>query len=140
MAREIEAPIGDKIVDESGKATVTWIIFFTLLVTGDVGNKKWTPIVTNLTSVGSPTITGDYYTNNGFTDFWIRIVPGTSTTSTGGSTYIDLPFNVVYDNGGFTLLNGNTGVNYIDAASRRCFPAGWTTTTFPVTITGRVRS
>ena len=53
--------------------------------------QAWTPSFTGLTTSGAATITGSYW-KIGSMVFWvIHIVPGTSTSSTAGSTYCSVP-------------------------------------------------
>ena len=121
-----------------GKMASEWYLFFQSLITGDYGT-AWTPTYTGLGTVGTPTITGYYYQNQGFTDFYIRIVPGTNTTSTQGVTYFDIPFVVTSDNACF--VGGTPGaVGLIDATNKRIYPPGWTNNPSVLTITGRVLS
>jgi len=126
-----------------GLISSSWYLFLQNLIVGDTGqtsSSPWVPVATNLTFAGSPpVITGNYYQNEGFTDFWIRIVPGTSTTSTAGTTYFDLPFAVTVD--GACIVGGLPGaVGLIDAATKRCFPPPWSAVTANITISGRVVS
>jgi hypothetical protein len=133
------APIADKALDDSGKFRPSWIVYFSEVNRGDVGT-TWTPVITNLTAVGTPTITGVYYQNGGFTDFAVKIVPGTNTSSTLGSTTIALPFTVVAD----TVANVVSGVNaaqgVVNASAKIVYLPTWSVITVPITITGRVKN
>jgi hypothetical protein len=134
-----QAPISDKVLDENGKLRPTWIVYFSDVGRGDVGT-TWSPVVSNLASTGTPTITGVYYQNNGFTDFAVKIVPATDTSSTLGSTTIALPFNVTADSvagvvGGTTAFFG-----VVNAAGKVVFLPTWSLVTVPLTITGRVKN
>lgn len=137
-----DPPIYEDVIEGTpGKLKLAWILFLSTLNVGDPGT-EFTPIVHNLTVVGAdPVITGEYYENAGFTDFWIKIVPGTSTSAVAGTTYFDLPFDVTVD-GSCEAVSGNLGENagMVEAATNRCYPPAWTTVTAPLTISGRVRT
>lgn len=139
MTKEYGIPTQDLIVDKNGKATKSWIIYFQTQATGDTG-QQWSPVATNLTAVGTPTITGAYYQNQGFTDFWIRIAPATSTTSTLGSTYFDLPFQIDVDSGAVAVTGSSATACAVNASTKRLFPPSWTTIATPITLSGRVFS
>lgn len=128
------------VILPDGKVSQDWYLFFDSLLSGDTGvSGGWQPTYTGLGTTGTPTITGNYYTNQGFTDFWIKIVPGVNTTSTQGTTYFDLPFLVTVD--GACLVGGTPGaVGLIDSTNKRCYPPGWTNNTSTLTITGRAVS
>lgn len=133
------APIAEKLLDDSGKLRPTWVIYFSGLNQGDVGT-TWNPTIANLTSVGTPTITGVYYQNNGFTDFAVKIVPATNTSSVLGSTTIAVPFSATAD----VVVNvvSGTGVVFgvLTASSKTIFLPTWSLITVPLTITGRVKN
>lgn len=143
-----DAPIQDPVIefgtqqikdDAFGKPRLSWILWFQGLLKGDTGN-SWTPVATNLTAVGTPTITGNYYKNLGFTDFWIKIVPATNTSSTAGTTYFDLPFDPLIDVPCFAVQNGFASVSggIVDSVTNRCYPPSWSLITGTITISGRV--
>lgn len=130
-------PARQPIVEDTGAPTLLFIEFLQNLSQGDPGN-KFSPDVENLGTVGTPTITGVYYENNGFVDFYARITPGTNTTSTAGTTYIQLPFTVTSDCPCFATSGSASTVGSILAASNRAYLPGWSALTSPVTISGRV--
>lgn len=133
-------PAQELIAYEDGKVRTAWLLFFQTIQQGDSGN-KWSPVVQNLSATGTPTIAGNYYQNNGFTDFFIKVTPGTNTSSVAGTTFIELPFSVAYDTD--CAATGGVGSNVggaIEAATRRCYPPAWTNVAFPITITGRVKN
>jgi len=134
-----QAPIADKVLDDSGKLRPTWVEYFSSRDRGDIGI-TWNPTVTNLTSVGTPTITGVYYQNLGFTDFAVKIVPGTNTSSVLGTTTIVTPFSTVADVPVFAIAGNGVFVGILNAASKTIFLPTWTTVTLPITITGRVKN
>jgi len=140
-------PIYANLVEQDGKATLPYILFFNQLYEGDngspaTGTNSWTPAFTNLTQVGIPSITGKYYRSGQFIDFWVKIVPATSTSATAGTTYIgSLPFTVTSDTH-CSAVNGTTGValGVIQASTGRIYVPSWTTVTSLLTITGRVEA
>lgn len=138
MTNQINAiPTSEPIADKDGKVNLSWALFFQTLVQGDTGN-KFKPDVQGLT--GSATITGVYYQNSGFIDFYIRIVPDTTTSSTAGSTYVNLPFVVNSDSACFAVTGNTAGVGGIVAASQRAFFPAWSNLASPITVSGRVPS
>jgi hypothetical protein len=134
-----QAPIIEKMIDDSGKARPLWIEYFANLNDGDVGT-TWTPAITGLTSTGTPSISGVYYQNAGFTDWVVKIVPATDTSSVAGTTYIDIPFSVVADSPLFAITGNNSASGAVNAAARRAYLPAWTAITSPVTISGRVKN
>jgi len=146
MSNYNPAPIQTPVTDtdivtkrNNGICTLPWVSFFNSLFTGDTGT-SWTPTATNLTIVGAaPTITGVYYRSGQFIDFRIRIVPGTNTSSTAGTTYFSVPFNINAD-GANTIVSGllGGGNGMCDSATDRIYPPAWSTVTIPLTIVGRV--
>ncbi len=140
-------PVYASMVEPDGKATLPYILFFNQLYSGDngspvTGSNSWTPTFTNLTQVGVPSITGKYYRSGQFIDFWVKIVPGTSTSATAGTTYIDsLPFTVTSDTH-CSAVTGTTGVGLgiIQASSGRIYVPTWGAITALLTITGRVEA
>jgi hypothetical protein len=133
------APINDKILDESGKLRPSWVVYFSELDRGDVGT-TWSPPIVNLTVVGTPVISGVYYQNSGFTDFAIKIVPATNTSSTLGVTTCALPFSVVADSVANVVAGTGISFGVITASGRTLFLPTWTTIAVPITITGRVKN
>lgn len=141
------APIADRIIqiperllsEDGWGLNPAWIVYFEQLYRGD-GGTTWTPVITNLTTVGTPTITGVYYQNGGFTDFAVKIVPGTNTSSVLGTTTIALPFTVTADTvataiNGFNVLQG-----VVNASGRVIYLPTWSVVAVPITITGRVKN
>jgi hypothetical protein len=133
------APISDKLLDDTGKLRPSWVVYFSSLNQGDVGT-TWNPAIVNLTSVGTPTITGVYYQNSGFADFAVKIVPATNTSSVLGSTTIAVPFSVVADTVVNVVTSTSSALGVIIASSKTIYLPTWTLITAPVTITGRVKN
>lgn len=140
-------PTYAEVVDDAKKLTLPFIAFFNQLLSGDYGSpatgaNAWTPTFTSLTTVGVPTITGKYYRNGQFIDFWVKIVPSTSTSATAGTTYINnLPFTVTSDTH-CTAVTGTTGVavGIIQASTNRVYVPTWSAVGSLLTITGRVEA
>lgn len=133
-------PIDDIVIDESGKAALSWSLFFNSIFTGDTGT-DWTPTFTNLTISGTPTITGQYYRiGRTLVYFQVRIVPATNTSSTAGTTYINnFPLTLSAD-GACIAVSGLLGSTpgMCDMATNRIYVPAWTTVTVPLTIVGFV--
>ena len=134
------APTNDPIieVDQQGKTSgnlkKSWFIYFSGQESGDEGT-DWTPVATNLT--GTNTLDGRYFKNSGFIDFWITVDTSTTSGSTFGSTYFDLPFDVTVASACNIVYGATVAQGIIDPSTNRCFPATWSTSNV-VTITGRV--
>lgn len=133
------APIAEKLLDDSGKLRPAWVTYFSGLNQGDVGT-TWNPTIVNLTSVGTPTITGVYYQNNGFTDFAVKIVPATNTSSVLGSTTIAVPFSATADVVVNVVSGTGVALGVLTASSKTIFLPTWSLITVPLTITGRVKN
>lgn len=134
------APIYNAVVEKDGIATLPWILFFNGLFNGDSGT-SWTPTFTSLTVVGAaPTITGKYYKHGAQYYFEIRIVPGTNTSSTAGTTYVNnFPLDITADGSCSAvsgLLGGGNGM--CENTTNRIYPPAWSAVTVPLTIVGWV--
>lgn len=103
-------------------------------VTGDINGStnftawaSFTPTLTGWTDVGSPTITGRYCRVRNVVFFQIKVVPGTTTATTAGTSYTSLP--VAMGASGFTgdgsMENASTfigiGICVFDVANSRCY-------------------
>lgn len=127
-----------KISDESGKASMPWILFFQGISNGDSG-ESWTPTFESLTEDGTPTIEGRYYKLSKYIVFFrVTITPATSTTSTAGTTYIDnFPLQFGGDGVCFAVSGGlGASPGHIIASTNRVYVPSWTTVTVPLTIIG----
>jgi hypothetical protein len=135
-------PINDPIVDEEGIMSLAWILYMNQTFNGDTGT-EWTPAFTNLTTVGVPTITGRYYKiSQSLVYFRATIVPGTSTTSTAGTTYINnFPLTMRGD-GACNAVSGGAGATpgHCDSTTNRIYVPAWTAVTVPLSITGTVEA
>lgn len=142
-----EAPINARMIEDSdaekkgagyGKPRLPWIRWFQDLQQGDRGN-GFVPIISGLGGVGTPVVAGAFYSNMGWTDFWIEIIPGTSTSSVAGVTYFELPVDVKVGAPNFATSGAVLiGAGAIDAGTNRIYTPAWTGVTQPITITGRV--
>jgi len=127
------------IEGRSETADLRWIEFFNEVFQGDAGT-SWTPTFTSLTTVGTPTITGRYYRiGQNMCWFNIRIVPGTNTSSTAGTTVCNnLPLTFILDS--VCLAGTGSGavqaIGGIRAADNGIFPPAWTTSTETITVVG----
>lgn len=140
MANLNQSPIAERMIDaDTLKCRPAWQQYFDSVSAGDVGT-TWSPQIMNLTSVGAPTITGVYYQNQGFVDFYVKIVPATNTSSVAGSTYILLPFTVNADSGGFVVEGSACSLAAINASSGFVYLPTWTAQTSPITVSGRVKA
>jgi hypothetical protein len=89
--------------------------------------KAFTPSFTSLVNVGSPTITGRFIQGDGRVFFQVKIVPGTTSASTAGTTYFTLPTTAAAEgitgDGAMTDLTTKVsiGVVVIDVANSRCY-------------------
>jgi hypothetical protein len=133
-------PIYTPIVDEGGKSTLPWTLFFNSVFDGDAGT-QWTPSFVNLTTVGTPTITGAFYAISNYLKYFrINITPDTSTSATAGSTYCDnLPFDVLSDGvcaSASGLLGGSLGM--VRGDTGRVYVPSWSGVTDTVSIVGIV--
>ncbi|NCC41693.1 MAG: hypothetical protein EOM21_20215 [Gammaproteobacteria bacterium] len=131
-------PIYEALADDQGKAKLAWTLFFSQMFDGDAGT-DWSPLFTDLTTVGAPTITGRYYRLSKYLTFFrVLITPSTSTTSTAGTTYIgNFPLSFSNDGIVFAVSGGiGDGPGHIVAASNRIYVPGWSAVTVPLTVIG----
>lgn len=133
-------PVKDVLIDESLKPSISWLIYFNSLYEGDIGT-DWSPTFVSLGTSGTPTITGKYIlVGRRLCYFIVRIVPGTTTTSTSGTTYID-NFPLTFASDGLCAAVQTSGgissaIGAIQAANNRIYTPGWTALAFPVTVVG----
>lgn len=135
------APIFDPVVDENGKAELSWVLFFNSLYEGDIGT-SWTPSIVGLTETGgAATISAKYYRiGRRLCFFRIKITPVTSTSSTAGSTYVgNMPFTASND-GVCMSVAGTAGgsLGSVSSGSNRIYFPAWSAVAIPVTILGFV--
>lgn len=131
-------PASDKVLDAAGKMALRWLLFLQNLLNGDPGT-VFIPNIEGLTNTGgAPTVTGVYYENGGFIDFYVRIVPVTNTSAVAGTTFIQLPFQPTSDCPCFATTQNNTALGGIVASSARAFVPAWSNISDPVTVSGRV--
>lgn len=136
-------PIYENVADEEGKLKLAWVLFMNGIYTGDTGT-TWTPTFTNLTVVGAaPTLTGKYYRiGKSLAYFNVKVVPGTNTSSTAGTTYIsNFPLRLSADGACIAvsgLLGGGAGM--CDQSSNNIYVPAWSAVTVPLTIVGLVET
>lgn len=131
-------PINEIVIEQNGLAKLPWILFFNNVFEGDSGT-AWTPEFTNLTTVGTPQITGRYYRiNQNLCFFWIEIIPDTSTTSTAGTTYCgNFPLQFQHDSACWAVSGGvGDGPGHIVSTTNRIYTPGWSAVTVPLTVIG----
>ena len=142
MAKIQPPPIQDPVIDEDGYLVPSWTLFFNQVYVGDTGT-TWTPTFSGLGTTGTPTITGKYYKlSQSLVYFSVRIVPGTDTTSTASTTYIDnFPLRLRQD-GACAAVGGTLGVGLGIAlsGSNRIYTPAWSAVTVPVTVVGLVEA
>lgn len=130
-------PITEVLAEQNGLPKLPWILFYNALFEGDAGS-SFTPTFQNLTTVGTPDITGRYYRiNQQFCFFTVVVDPATSTTSTAATTYIDnFPLTFQSDSACFAVSGGAGAVGHIVSATNRIYTPAWAAVTVPVTIVG----
>lgn len=130
------------LVGDDGKPRIPWMRFFDQMFSGDAGN-AWTPTFQNLSTSGTPTITGGFYKISKYlTYFYVNITPATSTTATAGTTYIDnFPLQFTNDGACFAVTGGlGDGPGHVVASTNRIYVPSWSAVTVPLTITGIVEA
>lgn len=137
-------PIRDPLLEEETQAiNFPWILYFNQTYNGDAGT-SWDPTFVSLTEVGgSPTITGRYYQISQYLVYFnILIVPGTNTSATAGTTYVDNFPLVAFANGLCTTVSNRLGgsIGMYEAATNRIYVPGWTTVTTPLNVLGMVEA
>lgn len=128
---------GDPIYNEDKSMNPSWVLFFNQAYIGDLG-VPWTPTFQNLGTSGTPSFSGRYYKlSQELAYFRIDITPGTSTTSTQGSTYCDNFPLTVRGMGLCAAVGGSVGVGIgaVQTTGRIYLP-GWSGVTVPVSIVG----
>lgn len=102
--------------------------------------ETWTPAFTSLTNVGSPTITGRYLRDAGRVYVQVKIVPGTTSASTAGTTYFALPVPAGGLAGEGSMQDSTTqisiGACVFDVANSRCYTPTQTATGDTMLIAG----
>lgn len=104
--------------------------------------KTFTPVFTNLVNVGSPVLTGRFYKSNGKVFVQVKIVPGTTSAVTAGTTYFDLPSPAGSEAiaGDGSMMDLTTlvaiGVCAFDLTNSRCYPPTRAATSDAMVISG----
>lgn len=135
-------PIYEVLADDGGKAMLPWILFFNQVYEGDKGT-SWTPTFTSLTEVGTPSFSGRYYRlSQSLVYFRFTITPGTNTSATAGTTYVNnFPLTMRGDGICFAV-SGNLGTasGMCDRATNRVYVPGWSAVTVPLSVIGLVEA
>ena len=131
-------PNYDIPIGSDNKFSINWVNYFQQTYDGDAGT-LWTPNFVSLTTVGTPVIEGKYYRLTRYlTVFKVVITPGTNTSATAGTTYID-NYPVTFTGDGIVFaVSGNLGTisGHIVASSNRIYVPTWTAVTVPLTLIG----
>ena len=102
----------------------------------------WAPTRTGWTDVGSPTVTARYCQIGAIVFFQVKVVPGTTVATVGGTSYISLPVAAGASGiGGDGSMGNTTGLISIgncifDIANSRCYVPSQSATTATLEITG----
>lgn len=131
-------PINEILAEQNGLPKLPWILFFNDVFEGDAGT-EFVPVFQNLTTVGTPEITGRYYRiNQQFVFFTVQIDPATSTSATAGTTYIEnFPLTFQSDSACWAVSGGvGDGPGHIVASTNRIYVPGWSAVTIPLTVIG----
>lgn len=135
-------PIKNPLTEDTGELTMPWLLYFNQTFNGDAG-ESWTPTFTSLTTVGSPTITGRFYRISQFLCYFnVLVTPGTNTSATAGTTYINNLPVTAFSNGVCLTVSNNLGggLGMITASNNRVYVPSWTTVTTPLNILGIVEA
>ena len=138
MSNLAPPPIQEPVTDQEGFPSVPWIMFFNSVFQGDYGT-DWTPIFSNLTAVGTPTLTGNYkLISRQLVFFRVTVTPATSTTATAATTTIDNFPMTFTSNGIVVAVHSNTGTlsGMVNATDNKIYVPAWSAITTPVTIIG----
>jgi hypothetical protein len=132
--RNVDATLLPKGINGNG----TWVAT-KLSVTGTGEVRDWTPALVNWTNVGSPTLVGKYTLKGNLVHFYCIITPGTSISSTKGTSQITgLPFTT--PPGAIAMMvdgNANSyGACAMSTITGAIFPQTSGVLTVPITISG----
>jgi len=127
-----------------------WLEFLNGLWVGDtgtpaVGSGSWTPTFTGITEVGTATKTGKVFKfSQSLAYFWVRIIPGTNTSSVLGTTYINnLPLDILSFGACTAVVENITGgaaPGIAEPTTNRIYTPTWTTVTSAITICGTIEA
>ena len=135
-------PTRNPLTEQDGSLTMPWLLFFNQMFNGDAGT-EWTPTFTNLTTSGSPTLTGRFYQLSKYLCYFnILITPATNTSAVAGSTYVN-NFPLTMNSNGFCFSLSNNlggGLGMVTASSNRIYTPTWTTVTTPINLIGMVEA
>lgn len=135
-------PTRDALTEKEGELSMPWLLFFNQMFNGDAGT-LWTPTFVNLTTTGTPVIVGRYYQISQYLCYFnVLLTPGTDTSATAGTTYID-NFPLTAASNGFCLsISNNLGgaLGMVNSSNNRIYVPEWTTVTTPINIIGIVEA
>lgn len=137
MGKPILPTNGEPLVEKGSLIALPWQVALEDLANGDLGN-AWTPIMTNLTFTGVPTIRGRYfYLSKKLVFCVIEIVPATDTSAVAGSTYCgNFPLNITANSTILASLGSSAGVAGVEASTKRIYTPAWAPTGSTITLTG----
>jgi hypothetical protein len=135
-------PIINPLSDQNGNIELPWLEFFNQTYNGDAGD-AWTPNFVDLTTSGTPEISGRYYRLSRYILYFnILVNPDTNTSAVAGTTYVDnLPIEP-FNNGVCMSLSNNLGgaLGMVNASNNRIYVPTWTNVTTPVNVIGIVEA
>lgn len=136
-------PLQQPILNQDGSMPWQWILFFNQIFNGDAG-APWIPTFSGLTISGStPKISGRVYQLSKYISlFTVSIIPGTSTSSTAGTTFIDNFPLIMQGDGIVFAVSGRLGSNSgeCEKATNKIWVPTWTTVTVPLSLVGIVEA
>jgi hypothetical protein len=140
-----QPPLYQPIIDQTGRTSIQWALFFSQLYSGDTG-KAWVPSFTGLTSSGgAPSFGGRVYQiNQSIAFFRATVIPasGGSTSAVGGTTNIsNFPFTMKGDGIVFAVSGKNgTGSGMCEQSSNLIWTPAWTSITANISLIGIVEA
>ena len=155
MSELIPAQYQAPFLAENGEIDEAWKTFFNnlnaILSFKNNHERTFTPSFTSLTDTGTPSYSADYRIFNGMLFFSYIISTDGNTSSTAGTTYIDLPLKpdnsgnkyVAKSNGECVINNLSTktsiGTGLVERSGSKVWLPSWTTVSNDISISGSVR-
>lgn len=141
--------------EEGAEISLGWKGFFnsleSILHFKNNHERTFTPSFTSLTDTGTGTYTADYKIFNGMLFFSYKISTTGNTSSTVGTTYVELPLKpdnsgnkyVAKSNGDCVINNLSTkasiGTGLVEVSTSKVWLPTWSTVSDDVSISGSVR-